>query len=155
MRATQVSADAGTERPSQTIQGRRGDNLARRQSPFVGRALELQHLLEAFEAAGRGEGSLVMVAGEPGIGKTTLCQQLADFVGTRNGLALVGRCYPEGSASLPYQPFVEAFESYARQRDAEGLRADLGASASEIARIVPAVRNLLQERVHRTPEPAG
>src|SRR5438067_220930 len=85
-----------------------------------------------------------MLAGEPGIGKTALCQQLAGFVGTRNGIALVGHCYPEGSASLPYQPFVESFESYARQRDAEALRVDLGASASEVARIVPALRNVLQ-----------
>src|SRR4051812_170106 len=79
----------------------------------------------------RGDGALVMLAGEPGIGKTALCQQVAGFVGRRNGIALVGHCYPEGSASLPYQPFVEAFESYARQRDAEALRVDLGASASE------------------------
>ena len=39
---------------------------------------------------------------------------------------------------------MEAFESYARQRDAERLRAELGASASEVARIAPALRNLLQ-----------
>jgi DNA-binding CsgD family transcriptional regulator len=87
---------------------------------------------------------MVMLAGEPGIGKTALCQQLAGFVATRGGLALIGHCYPEGSAALPYQPFVEAFESYARQRDPEALRVDLGASASEIARMVPALRTLLQ-----------
>ena len=121
-----------------------GDNLARRRSPFVGRAFELQQLLSAFEAAARGDGALVMLAGEPGIGKTALCQQLAAFVSSRDGLALVGHCYPEGSASLPYQPFTEGFESYARQRDAEALRVDLGASASEVARIAPALRNLLQ-----------
>jgi hypothetical protein len=32
-------------------------------------------------------------------------------------------CYPEGSAGVPYQPFVEAFEGFARQRDTEALRA--------------------------------
>jgi DNA-binding CsgD family transcriptional regulator len=85
-----------------------------------------------------------MLAGEPGIGKTALCQQLTGFVGTRDGLALVGHCYPEGSASLPYQPFVEVFEDYARGRDAEELRVDFGASASEVARIAPALRTLLQ-----------
>jgi DNA-binding CsgD family transcriptional regulator len=120
------------------------DNLARRRSPFVGRVLELQQLHGAFEAAARGDGALVMLAGEPGIGKTALCQELASVVGARDGLALVGHCYPEGSASLPYQPFVEAFEGYARQRDAEALRVDLGASAGEVARIVPVLRNVLQ-----------
>jgi predicted ATPase len=39
---------------------------------FVGREPELRHLHEAFEAAARGAGGLVMLAGEPGIGKTTL-----------------------------------------------------------------------------------
>jgi DNA-binding CsgD family transcriptional regulator len=140
-----VSADAGTGGPEHTIQPGVDDNLARRRSPFVGRAFELRQLYGAFEATVSGDGALVMLAGEPGIGKTALCQQLARFVGTRSGLALVGHSYPEGSAGLPYQPFVEAFESYARQcGDAEALRADLGASASEIARIVPALRNLLQ-----------
>jgi DNA-binding CsgD family transcriptional regulator len=144
MRRTAVSADAGTGQPSQTIQQGVGDNLARRRSPFVGRGFELQQLHGAFEAAARGDGALVMLAGEPGIGKTALCEQLAGFVGTHDGLALVGHCYPEGSAGLPYQPFVEAFESYARQREAEALRVDLGASAGEVARMVPALRNLFQ-----------
>ena len=154
MRRTRVSAEAGTAGPNQTIQQGVGDNLARRRTPFVGREFELQQLQGAFEAAARGDGALVMLAGEPGIGKTALCQQLAGFVGTRNGLALVGHCYPEGSASLPYQPFVEAFESYARQRDAEALRVDLGASASEVARIVPALRNLLQVELAAPENPA-
>ncbi|HEY1295138.1 MAG TPA: AAA family ATPase [Chloroflexota bacterium] len=139
-----MSADAGAGGPGQTNQQKIGDNPARRRSPFVGRAFELQQLHAAFEASARGDGALVMLAGEPGIGKTALCQELAAFVNSRDGLALVGHCYPEGSASLPYQPFVEVFESYARQRDVEALRVELGASASEVARIAPALRNLLQ-----------
>ena len=43
-----------------------------------------------------------MVVGEPGIGKTALCEQLATYVALRGGKALVGHCYEEGSLSLPY-----------------------------------------------------
>src|SRR3954453_10285303 len=92
--AQRMSADAGTGGPSQTIQQSVGANLSRGWSPFVGRAFELQQLQGAFEGVARGDGALVMLAGEPGIGKTALCQQLAGFVATRNAFALLGHCAP-------------------------------------------------------------
>jgi predicted ATPase len=52
-------------------------------------------LPSAFEAAASGDGRLVILVGEPGIGKTVVCNQLASFVGAQGGLALVGRYYPE------------------------------------------------------------
>jgi DNA-binding CsgD family transcriptional regulator/tetratricopeptide (TPR) repeat protein len=111
---------------------------------FVGRQSELHQLKAAFEQAASGQGALIMLVGEPGIGKTALCREFAArCVDTRGGVSLVGHCYPMGSATLPYQPFVEAFESYARERDAKSLRAELGSSASEVARIVPSLRTML------------
>jgi DNA-binding CsgD family transcriptional regulator len=104
----------------------------------------LGQLKGAFEAASMGHGALIMLVGEPGIGKSAVCEQLASLVGAQGGLPLVGHCYPEGSAGVPYQPFVEVFEAFARQRDAEALRAGLGPSVSEVARIVPALRSRLQ-----------
>jgi len=114
---------------------------------FVGREREQRQLQAAFEAAAAGHGELIMLVGEPGIGKTALCQDLASYVDGRDGLPLVGHCYPEGSASLPYEPFVEAFESFARQRDAEGLRAELGSDVDAVARLVPGVRTRLQVKL--------
>jgi hypothetical protein len=70
--------------------------------------------------------------------------RLASFVGLRNGPALVGHCYPEGSAGLPCQAFVEMFEGFARQRDAAALRHELGLSASALARMMRALRTVLQ-----------
>ena len=92
-----------------------------------------------------------MVVGEPGIGKTTVCQQLATYAKLRGGMTLVGHCYEEGSISLPYLAFVEAMRSYVLERDADGLRSDLGSGASEIARIVSEVR----ERLDVEPSAAG
>ena len=108
---------------------------------FVGREAELRQLEAAFNAAVSGQGSLVMVVGEPGIGKTSLCEQLATYVALRGGTALVGHCYEEGSLSLPYLPFVEALRSYVLAREPEALQADLGTGAAEVARIVSEIRD--------------
>jgi len=48
------------------------DPLYRR--TFVGREHEVRQLQESFDAAMSGNGALVMVVGEPGIGKTALCE---------------------------------------------------------------------------------
>jgi DNA-binding NarL/FixJ family response regulator len=147
-----VAPDAdpkAADQPSHEQLARKG--LSQEQ-PFVGRESELRQLQAAFEVvADSGDGQLIMLVGEPGIGKTALCQQLASFVSTRQGRILVGHCYPEGSAGVPYQPFVEAFEAFARQHDADALRAELGSNASEVARMVPELRSRLQVELS-TPE---
>jgi len=111
---------------------------------FVGREAELRQLHAAFDAALSGRGGLVMVVGEPGIGKTSVCEQLATYAALRGGKALAGHCYEEGSLSLPYLPFVEAMRSYVLAREPEGLKADLGSGAGEVARIVSEVRDRVQ-----------
>jgi serine/threonine protein kinase len=71
---------------------------------FVGREAELKQLESAFDNALSGRGALVMIVGEPGIGKTTVTEQLTTYVGMRGGRTLIGHCYEEGSLSLPYLP---------------------------------------------------
>jgi tetratricopeptide (TPR) repeat protein len=118
---------------------------------FVGREAELRQLQSAFDAATSGQGSLIMVVGEPGIGKTALCEQLATYVALRGGRALVGHCYEEGSLSLPYLAFVEALRAYAQTCDASRLREELGPGAPDVARIVSEIR----ERLRIEPRPKG
>jgi tetratricopeptide (TPR) repeat protein len=116
---------------------------------FVGREAELRQLQSAFDAAASGQGSLTMVVGEPGIGKTALTEQLATYVSLRGGKSLVGHCYEEGSLSLPYLAFVEALRTYAQTRDISELRKELGTGAADVARIVSEVR----ERLKVQPKP--
>ena len=111
---------------------------------FVGRENELNQLKAAFNNALSGEGSLSMIVGEPGIGKTSLVEQLSTYVAMRGGLTLVGHCYEEGSLSLPYLAFVEAMRTYVLDREVNDLRNELGSGASEVARIVSEVRDKLQ-----------
>jgi class 3 adenylate cyclase len=107
---------------------------------FVGREAELRQLQAAFDTALSGNGGLVMVVGEPGIGKTALTGQLATYVAMRGGRALHGNCYEEGSLSLPYLPFVEAMRSYVLDHDPDSLRSELGSNAPYVAKIVSEVR---------------
>ncbi|HEY3115341.1 MAG TPA: AAA family ATPase, partial [Chloroflexota bacterium] len=108
---------------------------------FVGREQELGQLQAAFDAALSGQGALVAVVGEPGIGKTALCEQLATYAAVRGGKTLVGHCYEEGSLSLPYLAFVEALRTYVLDQEPGRLKEQLGTGASEVARIVSEVRD--------------
>jgi tetratricopeptide (TPR) repeat protein len=134
-RAADLAAHGSSASPR--ADGATTDPLYRR--VFVGREQELKQLQAAFDAALSGEGSLAMVVGEPGIGKTSVCEQLATYVALRGGKALAGHCYEEGSLSLPYLPFVEAMRSYVLAREPEALRSDLGTAAGDVARIVSEV----------------
>jgi DNA-binding CsgD family transcriptional regulator/tetratricopeptide (TPR) repeat protein len=81
----------------------------------------------------------MLLVGEPGIGKTALCDQLGRFVADSGGVPLVGHCYEEGSFRRPYQPFVEAFGTYLRESDTDTFPADLASHGAELARIVPGI----------------
>ena len=121
---------------------------------FVGRESELKQLQSAFDGAISGQGALMMVMGEPGIGKTALCEQLATYVTLRGGQTLVGHCYEKGSLSLPYLAFVEALRSYVLSREVRDLREELGSGAADVARIISEIRERLKVRLRpqRNPE---
>ncbi len=120
---------------------------------FIAREQELRQLEGAFDAALSGAGGLTMVVGEPGIGKTALCEQLATYVAMRGGRTLLGHCYEEGSLSLPYLPFIEAMRGYVLDRDPDGLKQDLGSGAAEVARIVSEVRDRIQVELRPSSDP--
>jgi tetratricopeptide (TPR) repeat protein/ribosomal protein L40E len=120
---------------------------------FVGREPELKQLQGAFDSAMSGQGTLMMVMGEPGIGKTALCEQLATYVTLRGGRTLVGHCYEEGSLSLPYLAFVEAMRSYVLSREVKDLREELGTGATDVARIVSEIRERLKVKPRPQKDP--
>ncbi|MDQ3865516.1 MAG: AAA family ATPase, partial [Actinomycetota bacterium] len=111
---------------------------------FVGREAELGELLAALEGALAGRAHLVLLAGEPGIGKSRLADEVADRATERGARVLVGRCWEAGGAPA-FWPWVQVVRSYIGETDTEALRAQLGAAATEIARIVPELRQLLPD----------
>jgi DNA-binding SARP family transcriptional activator/tetratricopeptide (TPR) repeat protein len=106
----------------------------RERTAFVGRGRELDVLREAWRAACGGERRLLVVAGEPGIGKTRLTRQFA-VEAHEQGTVLRAGC--EEEALLPYQPWVEALRHYARGRPAQWAHSSLGSGGEELARLIP------------------
>ena len=79
-------------------------------SVFVGRQRELAELTAALDDALSGQGRLVMLVGEPGIGKTRTAQELASYAENRGAKVFWGRCYEEEGAP-PYWPWVRWTQS--------------------------------------------
>ncbi len=106
---------------------------------FVGRREEMDGLKDALEDALSAKGSLAMLVGEPGIGKTRLAEEFAVYAGLRGAQVLSGRGY-EGDSSLPYAPFIEGLRQYTRSRPDDELRTQLGPGAPEIATLISEIR---------------
>jgi predicted ATPase len=102
---------------------------------FVGRRSELAEIDGVLTRLASGERRVVLVSGEPGIGKTSLVGQFARQAHAAGANVLYGRCDEE--TLVPYQPFVEAFARYAEVRPVEHLDAELGRHRAELARLVP------------------
>ncbi len=86
-------------------------------------------LRAALEDAFSGQGRLVMLLGEPGIGKTRTAQELATYAGPQGAQVLWGRCYEE-QGMPPFWPWVQAIRSYVRERDPDQLRSEMGSGAA-------------------------
>jgi DNA-binding SARP family transcriptional activator/ATP/maltotriose-dependent transcriptional regulator MalT len=102
-------------------------------STFVGREPELDTLRTAWRDARAGRRRLVLIAGEPGIGKTRLTSEFAREAHDA-GTVLYAGCQEE--ALLSYEPFVEALRHYARSTGLDSA-APLGPGAAELARLIP------------------
>ena len=111
---------------------------------FVGRERELAELVAGLEDAFAGRGRLFLLAGEPGIGKSRLADELMDMRGHAGRRVLVGRCWEAGGAPA-YWPWVQALRPYLRETDREVLRAQLGEAGADVAAVLPEVRDLLPD----------
>jgi DNA-binding SARP family transcriptional activator len=104
--------------------------------PFMGRARELSLLEARWREAGEGSSRLVLLGGEPGIGKTALATAFARTAWAEGATVLYGRCDEEAGA--PYQPWVDALDHLVRSRHP---RAQLQPPARmvELVRLLPSV----------------
>ena len=111
--------------------------LSRVLSPvLVGRDSELSTLEDSLLSALRGDGGVVIVGGEAGMGKTRLVNALAARARTLGCMVLAGGC-SEAELSLPYLPFLEAIGNYLTTADVRQLGQRLGPAASELAQLFP------------------
>jgi tetratricopeptide (TPR) repeat protein len=116
-------------------------------TPFVGRDGEAVDLSRLLDRMLTGQGGLVLIGGEPGVGKTRLAREVMAAARQRGCFCLTGHCY-EMEGALPYMPFVEITEESVRLVP-QAVRAAMGDLAAEIAAMAPSLR-----RVYRDIPPA-
>ncbi len=114
------------------------------QPVLVGRQRELSSLWSRFEESLTGGLRVALVAGEPGIGKTRLLQEVARRAEQRGTLVLSGGA-SEAEGMPPYLPFLEALGQHIRVATPEALRMQAGAMASVLATILPELALCLGE----------
>ena len=100
---------------------------------FVGREDELQQLVAALDEALAGRGRVVLIAGEPGIGKSRLCEELIAHARARRARVLVGRCWEAGGAPA-YWPWIQALRTYLQDSSDDAARVEVGIGAEELVR---------------------
>ena len=98
---------------------------------LLGRSAELQRLLAAVDRAREGQGGLLLLSGEAGVGKTRLAAEVARRCA--DALVLWGSVSHNGS--VPYGPVVAALRS--RLRSDPGALADCGPLTRHLAMILP------------------
>ena len=111
---------------------------------FVGRDPELAELVDGLDDAFRGHGRLFLVAGEPGIGKSRLAEELIAHARGRGARILVGRCWEAGGAPA-YWPWVQSLRTYVRDAPPDALRHELGVGAADLAEVLPELRRLFPD----------
>jgi predicted ATPase len=86
-----------------------------------------------------GYGSLFLISGEPGIGKTALAEQFVVHVAEQEARVLSGHCWESGGAPA-YWPWVQCLRVLVRESEPGVLATQLGVGAADLAEIVPELR---------------
>src|SRR3972149_2510982 len=84
-----------------------------RRVPLVGRVEQLRRLVERLDGIRTGPTGMVLISGEPGIGKSRVLNELVAAARARGFEVLLGRCN-ERNLAIPYLPVAEALEGLAR-----------------------------------------
>jgi DNA-binding SARP family transcriptional activator len=105
-------------------------------TPWIGRRAETERLTEYLRQAQRGQGNVVFLVGEQGVGKTRLAEELmvtAQAIGVR---VLQGTAF-DGEGRLLYTPFVSTLRRGLSPRLIEQARQRLGTLVGDLARLLP------------------
>ncbi|MCA9932646.1 MAG: AAA family ATPase [Anaerolineales bacterium] len=104
-------------------------------SPLIGRDSELHQMQQLYQQV-RPDGRLLIIEGEPGIGKTRLAEALVNWAAANDAKTLTARCY-EGETNLAYAPLIQALQAGLTPEALQRL-ADLPAHhLAEAARLLP------------------
>jgi tetratricopeptide (TPR) repeat protein len=116
----------------------------RERHAFVGRSEEAAFLHGCWRRAAAGARGLVVLAGEPGIGKTRLAAELAHHAHGDGALVLYGRF--DEDAPAPYKPVVELLRGWAGGESLAPVAGRLGARAADLSLVLPELGPARAER---------
>jgi tetratricopeptide (TPR) repeat protein len=111
---------------------------------LIGRDVELALLLTALGEAITGRGRIVLIGGEPGIGKSRLADELAVRARASGHQVLWGRAWEDAGAP-PYWPWVQALRGYLRGAPPEDVRRVIGSGAADVAQMLPELRTIFDD----------
>lgn len=122
--------------PAPRVRSQPTDTSRNRRGALVGYESELTALEAALEQTLTGKGGVCLLAGEPGVGKTRLADELGAVAEARGAEVFWGRCATAGGAPA-YWPWIQILRSVSSARDAAAVRTQLGPWASTLAQLVP------------------
>ena len=119
--------------------------IAAKEIPLIDRVEEMKLLKEAVDRTIQGEGGLVLLYGEAGIGKTRLARELRAYARLRGMQVLYGRCPAlfRMDGVPPYVLWREVIRDYLENSSPEQLYRVIGFYPAEIAKLVPEIRQRL------------
>lgn len=119
---------------------------------FVGRVAELAAAERARQRALQGKQALLLITGEPGIGKTRLAAQIATISADAGDLVLYGRWQEEALSA--FQGFRQAFGAFVQHRAGTACLEEIGSLAGPLAQVVPEASDRVPSLVDLTPATA-
>jgi len=150
MRVWRVTRDSGVE---SRFDARRAAGL----TPLVGREHEIGLLMEHWQQAKDGEGQVVLLSGEPGVGKSRVTQALRESTASEPQIRLRYQCSPY-HANSAFHPIIDQISraaGFERDDSAESrldkLEALLALSAEDVARVAPLFAAVLSLPLDRYP----
>ncbi len=151
VRSWRVLGQSGAEGRFEAAHGQAG------LTPLVGREEELQLLLRRWELAKKGEGQVVLLSGEPGIGKSRITRALRERIAEEPHIRLRYQCSPfhVNSALYPVIEHLERAADFAREdsveRKLDKLESLLRKGGADIAVSAPLIASLLSLPAQRYP----
>jgi tetratricopeptide (TPR) repeat protein len=121
-------------------EGEGGRRVLPIQGAFIGRDRELGEILSGLDGAFRGEGSVLLVTGEPGIGKTTLAERVAGHAAEKGARVVWSRSW-DGGGTAPYWTWAQVIRTLSEGLGDNDLRGFVSPETAHVTLLAPALAN--------------
>ena len=132
---TRPPAARSTARPDRAAEPRHDSSAGRAVAPLIGRDAEVERLRMALAESERGQGRVLAVLGEAGVGKSRLVAELIASAAPAGYAIMLGRCH-ESEQALPFAPWLDILKAARPLADAEWLAALAPALRRELGRLL-------------------